>query len=97
VQDIGEAELHVRELGLDRLELRLDGGELPRELLAEREERRRIAALALGLPGRLGICVALRAQTVGLDLYGLTLLLERAELVDVENEAAPREFAGYLG
>ncbi len=55
----------------------LGPGELARERLAAREQRRDILALALGHAHGLGVGVALGAQPVGLDLPGLALLFER--------------------
>ena len=81
---------------LDRLEPSLEGRQPLRERLALLDQRRRIAALRLGLPGGLGIRIALRAQRIGLDLRNLALSFQCGDFLDVENKAAARELGGHL-
>ena len=71
LQQVGQAQLQRIEFSLHRVDAGL--GSLParRQLLAAREQRRRVLALALGHADLLGGGIALGAQPVGLDLRDL--------------------------
>ncbi len=97
MQQVGDAELQIRELVLDCGQPQIRVGELGRQLLASGNQRCNIAALVafgLGHSNRLGVGVALRTQPVDFDLQRLALLFQGAQRRHVQHKAPAGQIAG---
>ncbi len=97
MQQVRDAELPLLQLRLHRDQLLFRARQIAGELLAFGDQRRHIAAVAtlsLRHADSLGIGIALGAQSVGLDLHRLALLLQSSQRLHIEHEAAARQIAG---
>jgi len=94
VEPIGQTHLPRGLLFLNRSQSLLRRRQLTGQSLAAGDQLGSIRALALGHPDRLGVRIALRAQTIHFDLERLALFFERTPGLDIEGEAAARHVTG---
>ena len=94
MQQVRQTHLPLLDLLPDHSLSLLGLGEILRQALCPRDERRGVLTLALGHSDGLGVGIALRAQAIELYLQGLALVFESSQGFHIERNAAPRKIAG---